>query len=111
MTESMEDARIRSALNRTMSGMKGNPYLARLVIYASRETTKGKSGKLSLVMILSFVLLLMTVTAFALHMNALTGNKLYLQLLPVYAWARDGCEIHQGCPDAPVIEIDIQDLN
>ena len=42
MTENREDDRIRSAMNRTMSGLEGNPYLARRVNAASKGEVKVK---------------------------------------------------------------------
>lgn len=68
MTENREDERIRSALDRTMSGLGGNPYLARRVAAASEGEGKMKK-KLSLVMVLIVALLLPSVTALALHIS------------------------------------------
>ena len=48
MTENREDERIKSALNRTMSGLEGNPYLARRVVAASEGEVKVKRNSQSL---------------------------------------------------------------
>ena len=68
MTENREDERIKSALNRTMSGLEGNPYLARRVIAASEGEKKVKK-KFSIVMVLIILLLSTTGTALALEMS------------------------------------------
>ena len=68
MTENREDERIKSALNRTMSGLEGNPYLARRVVAASEGEKKVKK-KFSIVMVLIIVLLSTTGTALALEMS------------------------------------------
>ena len=34
-------------------------------------------------------------------------NRLYLQLLPVYTWAKEGVERNQGLKDVQIIEINI----
>ena len=68
MTENREDERIRSALDRTMSGLEANPYLARRVIAASEGEVKVKK-KFSIVMVLIVVLSLTSVSALALHMS------------------------------------------
>ena len=36
-------------------------------------------------------------------------NKLYLQLLPVYTWAKEGDERNQGLKDVQIIEINISE--
>ena len=36
-------------------------------------------------------------------------DALYLQLLPVYTWAKEGTERDQGLPDVPIIKIDISE--
>ena len=64
MTESREDERIKSALNRTMSGLEGNPYLARRIVAASEGEGKVKK-KISIVLVLIIALLLTTGTALA----------------------------------------------
>ena len=68
MTESREDERIKSALNRTMSGLEGNPYLARRVVAASEGEGKVKK-KISIVLVLIIALLLTTGTALALELS------------------------------------------
>ena len=68
MTESREDARIRSALDRTMSGLEENPYLARRVVAASEGEGKVKK-KLSAAMALTVALLLISVPALALQLS------------------------------------------
>ena len=68
MTENREDARIRSALNRTMSGLEGNPYLARRVVAASEGEVKVKK-KFSVAMVLTVALLLISVPAVALQLG------------------------------------------
>ncbi|MBQ8137589.1 MAG: hypothetical protein IJ174_09165 [Clostridia bacterium] len=68
MTENREDERIRAALNRTMSGLEGNPYLARRIASASEGEVKMKK-KISLAMVLVIALLLTTVTALALQLS------------------------------------------
>ena len=68
MTESREDERIKSALNRTMSGIEGNPYLARRVVAASEGEGKVKK-KISIVLVLIIALLLTTGTALALELS------------------------------------------
>ena len=68
MTENREDERIKSALNRTMSGLEGNPYLARRVVAASEGKVKVKK-KFSIVMVLIIALLSTTCTALALEMS------------------------------------------
>ena len=68
MTENREDERIRSAMNRTMSGLDGNPYLARRVIAASEGEGKVKK-KLSFVTVLVIALMLTSVTALALQLS------------------------------------------
>lgn len=68
MTENREDERIKSALNRTMSGLEGNPYLARRVVAASEGEVKVKK-KLSIVTVLIIVLLMTSVTASALQLS------------------------------------------
>ena len=68
MTESREDERIKSALNRTMSGLEGNPYLARRIVAASEGEGKVKK-KLSIVLVLIIALLLTTGTALALELS------------------------------------------
>ena len=68
MTENREDERIKSALNRTMSGLEGNPYLARRVVTASEGDVKVKK-KLSIVTILIVALMLVSVTALALQLS------------------------------------------
>ena len=68
MTESREDERIKSALNRTMSGLEGNPYLARRVIAASKGEVKVKK-KISAVTVLVIALMLTSVTALALQLS------------------------------------------
>ena len=68
MTENREDERIKSALNRTMSGLEGNPYLARRVIAASKGEVKVKK-KLSIVTVLTIALMLISVTALALELS------------------------------------------
>ena len=68
MTENREDERIKSALNRTMSGLEGNPYLARRVVAASAGDKKVKK-KFSIVMVLIIVFLSTTGTALALEMS------------------------------------------
>ena len=68
MTENREDERIRAALNRTMSGLKANPYLSRRVIAASEGEVKVKK-KLSIAMVMIIVLLLSSVTALALQLS------------------------------------------
>ena len=68
MTESREDERIKSALNRTMSGLEGNPYLARRIVAASEGEGKEKK-KISIVLVLIIALLLTTGTALALELS------------------------------------------
>ena len=68
MTENREDDRIRSAMNRTMSGLEGNPYLARRVIAASKGEVKVKK-KISAVTVLVIALMLTSVTALALQLS------------------------------------------
>ena len=68
MTENREDERIKSALNRTMSGLEGNPYLARRVVAASEGEGKVKK-KISIVLVLIIALLLTTGTALALELS------------------------------------------
>ena len=68
MTENREDERIRSAMNRTMSGLDGNPYLARRVIAASEGEGKVKK-KFSFVTVLVIALMLTSVTALALQLS------------------------------------------
>ena len=68
MTESREDERIKSALNRTMSGLEGNPYLARRIVAASEGEGKVKK-KISIVLVLIIALLLTTGTALALELS------------------------------------------
>lgn len=68
MTENREDERIKSALNRTMSGLEGNPYLARRVVAASEGDVKVKK-KLSIVTVLTVTLMLVSVTALALQLS------------------------------------------
>ena len=68
MTESREDERIKSALNRTMSGLEGNPYLTRRIVAASEGEGKVKK-KLSIVLVLIIALLLTTGTALALELS------------------------------------------
>ena len=68
MTENREDERIKSALNRAMSGLEGNPYLARRVVAASEGEVKVKK-KLSIVTILTIALLLISVPALAFQLN------------------------------------------
>lgn len=68
MTENREDDRIRSAMNRTMSGLEGNPYLARRVIAAFKGEVKVKK-KISAVTVLVIALMLTSVTALALQLS------------------------------------------
>ena len=68
MTENREDERIKSALNRMMSGLEGNPYLARRVVAASKGEVKVKK-KLSIVTVLTIALMLISVTALALELS------------------------------------------
>lgn len=68
MTENREDERIKSALNRMMSGFEGNPYLARRVVAASKGEVKVKK-KLSIVTVLTIALMLISVTALALELS------------------------------------------
>lgn len=68
MTENREDDRIRSAMNRTMSGLEGNPYLARRVFAASKGEVKVKK-KISAVTVLVIALMLTSVTALALQLS------------------------------------------
>ena len=68
MTERREDERIKSALNRTMSGLEGNPYLARRIVAASEGEGKVKK-KIPIVLVLIIALLLTTGTALALELS------------------------------------------
>ena len=68
MTENREDERIKSALNRMMSGLEGNPYLARRVVAASKGEVKVKK-KFSIVTVLAIVLMMISVTALALELS------------------------------------------
>ncbi|MBQ6232890.1 MAG: hypothetical protein IJJ80_05230 [Clostridia bacterium] len=68
MTEDREDERIRSAMTRTMSGLVGNPYLARRVVDASKGEVKVKK-KLSVVTVLVVTLMLTSMTALALQLS------------------------------------------
>ena len=76
MTETREDERIRSAMNRTMSGLDGNPYLARRVIAASEGEGKVKK-KLSFITVLVIALILISVTALALQLNIFGWNDFF----------------------------------
>ena len=80
MTENREDDRIRSAMNRTMSGLEGNPYLARRVIAASKGEVKVKK-KISAVTVLVIALMLTSVTALALQ---LSGWRIADYIMNVY---------------------------
>lgn len=68
MTENREDERIKSALNRMMSGLEGNPYLARRVVAASKGEVKVKK-KFSIVTVLAIALMMISVTALALELS------------------------------------------
>ena len=68
MTENREDERIKSALNRMMSGFEGNPYLARRVVAASKGEVKVKK-KFSIVTVLAIALMMISVTALALELS------------------------------------------
>lgn len=68
MTENREDERIKSALNRMMSGLEGSPYLARRVVAASKGEVKVKK-KFSIVTVLAIVLMMISVTALALELS------------------------------------------
>ncbi|MBQ9264422.1 MAG: hypothetical protein IJ189_09490 [Clostridia bacterium] len=68
MTENREDERIKSAMNRTMSGLEGNPYLARRVVTVSKGEVKVKK-KLSFVTVMTIALMLISVTALALELS------------------------------------------
>ncbi|MBQ9196653.1 MAG: DUF4179 domain-containing protein [Clostridia bacterium] len=68
MTENREDERIKSAMNRMMSGLEGNPYLARRVVAASKGEVKVKK-KFSIVTVLTIALMLISVTALALELS------------------------------------------
>ena len=67
MTETREDERIRSALNRAMSGLEANSCLARRVIAASEGEKKVKK-KFSVVMALVIALSLLSATTLALQL-------------------------------------------
>lgn len=68
MTENREDERIKSAMNRMMSGLEENPYLARRVVAASKGEVKVKK-KFSIVTVLAIALMMISVTALALELS------------------------------------------
>lgn len=43
--------------------------------------------------------------------GSLETNKLYLQLLPVYTWAKEGTDMDRGLSDVQIMKIGISEMD